>query len=119
MFGLIEEEGMTEQMGGMYEIPARLYYKLGNFEKALEYTLKAKHEIDGYGPSGEKGEKKLKLLDRTIEQMKEKIKAKREKSEAKKAKSTAKQGKSKGKQAKGKTKQTKGKAKQAKKNKAA
>ena len=74
MFSLIEEEGMTEQMGGMYEIPARLYYKLGNFEKSLEYTSKARHEIDGYGPAGEKGEKKIRMLEEAMRQMRDKIK---------------------------------------------
>lgn len=76
MFALIEEEGMTEQMGGMYEIPARLNYQIGNFEKALEYTLKVRHEIDGYGLPGEKGKRKIKMLEKAIKQIKEKIKDK-------------------------------------------
>ncbi len=82
MFSLIEEEGMTEQMGGMYEIPARLYYKLGNFEKALEYTSKARLEIDGYGPAGEKGEKKIQMLEEAMRQMREKIRGRKTKKKA-------------------------------------
>jgi hypothetical protein len=53
--------------------------------------LKAKHEIDGYGPPGEKGETKIKMLEGAIKQIKGKIKAKQEK-QAKKA-NQAKQGK--------------------------
>ena len=77
MFSLIEEEGMTEQMGGIYEVPARLYYQLGNFQKALEYTSKARYEIDGYGPAGEKGEKKIQMLEAAMRQMREKIRGRK------------------------------------------
>jgi len=73
MFGLIEEEGITEHMGGMYEIPARLYYHIGNFEKALEYTLKVRNEIDGYGLPGKLGEEKIKMLEGVIKQIKQKM----------------------------------------------
>lgn len=77
MFRLIDEEGMTEHMGGMYEIPARLYYHIGNYEKALEYTLKVRHEIDGYGLPGKLGEGKIKMLDGVVEQIKQKMREKK------------------------------------------
>jgi len=77
MFSLIEEEGMTEHMGGMYEIPARLYYHIGNFEKALEYTLKVRNEIDGYGLPGKLGEEKIKMLKGVIKQIKQMMREKK------------------------------------------
>ncbi|KAG7285044.1 hypothetical protein NEMBOFW57_009664 [Staphylotrichum longicolle] len=73
MFSLIEEEGMTEHMGGMYEIPARLYYHIGNYDKALEYTLKVRDEIDGFGLPGKLGEEKMKMLDGVVEQIRQKM----------------------------------------------
>lgn len=73
LFTLVEQEGLTEQMGGMYEVPARLYYHIGNLEKALEYTLKVRHEIDGYGVPHEKGEEKVKMLEGVIERLKQEI----------------------------------------------
>lgn len=79
MFELIETEGLTEQMGDMYEVPARLYYHVGNLEKALEYTLKVKHEIDGYGLPGKFGAEKLKMLDGVIERIEKELKIKKEK----------------------------------------
>ncbi|KAH6847771.1 RmlC-like cupin domain-containing protein [Chaetomium sp. MPI-CAGE-AT-0009] len=78
LFALVEEEGLTEQMGGMYEVPARLYYHIGNLEKALEYTLKTRHEIDGYGVPDEKGEEKIKMLKGVIERLEQEINGKLE-----------------------------------------
>ena len=69
----MEQEGLTEQMGGMYEVPAHLYYHIGNLEKALEYTLKTRHEIVGYGVPDEKGEEKVKMLEGFIERLKQEI----------------------------------------------
>jgi hypothetical protein len=77
LFSLVEEEGLTEQMGDMYEVPARLYYHVGNLEKALEYTLKVKHEIDGYGVPGKLGMEKLKMLKGVIERIERELKDKK------------------------------------------
>ncbi|KAK4186272.1 hypothetical protein QBC35DRAFT_554373 [Podospora australis] len=77
MFELIETEGLTEQMGDMYEIPARIYYHVGNLEKALEYTLKVKHEINGYGFPGKYGEQKLKILDGVLKRIKSELEKKK------------------------------------------
>ncbi|KAK4166847.1 hypothetical protein QBC43DRAFT_256544 [Cladorrhinum sp. PSN259] len=79
MFDLIEAEGLTEQMGDMYEVPARLNYHVGNLEKALEYTLKVKHEIEGYGLPGKFGLKKLKMLDGVIERIERELEKKKKK----------------------------------------
>ncbi|KAK3987356.1 hypothetical protein QBC44DRAFT_295254 [Cladorrhinum sp. PSN332] len=76
MFDLIETEGLTEQMGDMYEVPARLYYHVGKLEKALEYTLKVKHEIEGYGLPGKFGLEKLKMLDGVIERIERELERK-------------------------------------------
>ncbi|KAK3293110.1 uncharacterized protein B0H64DRAFT_363456 [Chaetomium fimeti] len=73
LFTLVEQEGLTEQMGGMYEVPARLYYHIGNLEKALEYTLQARHEIDGYGVPDENGEEKIKMLKGVIARLEQEI----------------------------------------------
>jgi tetratricopeptide (TPR) repeat protein len=78
LFSLVNEEGLTEQMGGMYEIPARLYYHVGNLEKAIEYTLKVKHEIDGYGAPGKLGEEKIEMLKGVISRIEREIKKKRD-----------------------------------------
>ncbi|KAK4112494.1 SET domain-containing protein [Canariomyces notabilis] len=77
LFSLVEEEGLTEQMGDMYEVPARLYYHVGNLEKALEYTLKVKHEIDGYGFPGKLGMEKLKMLKGVIARIERELKDKK------------------------------------------
>lgn len=81
----MELEGLTEQMGGMYEIPARLYYHIGNLEKALEYTLKTRREIDAYGVPDENGEEKVKMLKGVIERLEKEINDKRTKREESKA----------------------------------
>jgi hypothetical protein len=73
LFTLVEQEGLTEQMGGMYEVPARLYYHIGNLERALEYTLKTRHEIVGYGVPNGKGEEKVKMLEGVIKRLKQEI----------------------------------------------
>jgi tetratricopeptide (TPR) repeat protein len=76
LFSLVDEEGLTEHLGGMYEVPARLYYHIGNLEKALEYTLKVRDEIDGYGAPGKLGEEKIKMLNRVISRIEQEIKNK-------------------------------------------
>ncbi|KAK4038072.1 RmlC-like cupin domain-containing protein [Parachaetomium inaequale] len=78
LFNLVEQEGLTEQMGGMYEVPARLYYHIGDLDKALEYTLKARHEIDGYGVPDKTGEESIKVLNGVIEHLEQEIKEKKE-----------------------------------------
>ena len=79
LFELVEEEGLTEQMGDMYEVPARLYYHVGKLEKALEYTLKVKHEISAYGPLGKFGAEKMKMLDEVIQKIEGEVKEKKAK----------------------------------------
>ncbi|KAK4119155.1 SET domain-containing protein [Parathielavia appendiculata] len=78
LFTLVDEEGLTEQMGDMYEVPARLYYHVGNLEKALEYTLKVRHEIDGYGVPGTLGEQKIEMLKGVIARIEREITNKQE-----------------------------------------
>ncbi|KAK4223497.1 hypothetical protein QBC38DRAFT_425404 [Podospora fimiseda] len=77
MFELIETEGLTDQMGDMYEVPARLYYLVGNLEKALEYTLKVQNELQGYGVPGKFGMEKLRMLDGFIKKIERGLKRKR------------------------------------------
>ncbi|KAK3900050.1 hypothetical protein C8A05DRAFT_46035 [Staphylotrichum tortipilum] len=77
MFSLIEEEGLTEQMGDMYEVPAQLYYRIGDLYKALEYFRKARHEIDGYGVAGKLGEEKIRELEELIQQIEREMEKKR------------------------------------------
>jgi hypothetical protein len=77
LFSLVEEEGLTEQMSGMYEVPARLYYHVGNLEKALEYTLKVKHEIDGYSVPSKQGREKLKMLEGVVARIERALREKR------------------------------------------
>ncbi|KAL2174049.1 uncharacterized protein P884DRAFT_302838 [Thermothelomyces heterothallicus CBS 202.75] len=76
LFALVEEEGLTELMGGMYEVPARLYYHVGNLDKALEYTLKVKHELDAFGASDEAGQAKIDMLKGVIQRLEREIKEK-------------------------------------------
>ncbi|KAK3940852.1 hypothetical protein QBC46DRAFT_458638 [Diplogelasinospora grovesii] len=49
VFAVIEEEGLTTHYGGLYEIPARLYYHLGDLQSAERYTRLALQELEGYG----------------------------------------------------------------------
>ncbi|KAK0664542.1 hypothetical protein QBC41DRAFT_17815 [Cercophora samala] len=78
MFKLVEEEGLTDQMSDMYEYPARLYYQVGNLDKALEYTLKVKREIDGFGVPGKFGQEKLEAMEGIIKRLEMEIKIKKE-----------------------------------------
>jgi tetratricopeptide (TPR) repeat protein len=78
LFSLVDKEGLTEHLGGMYEVPARLYYHVGHLEKALEYTLKVRDEIDGYGAPGKLGEEKIEMLKGVISRIEQEIKNKTE-----------------------------------------
>lgn len=69
-------------MGNLYEVPARLYYHVGNLEKALDYTLKVKHEIDGFGVPGKFGAEKLKMLKGVIERIERELEEKRKREAA-------------------------------------
>lgn len=93
MFSLIEEEGLTEQMGDMYEVPAELYYRIGNLDKALEYFRKARYEIDGYGVPGKLGEEKIKELEGLIQQIERENERNRVRQAKAKTKGKAKKGK--------------------------
>lgn len=73
MFSLIEEEGLTIHMRDKYEVSARLYYHVGNLERALEYTLKVRHEINAYGVAGKLGEQKLKMLEGVVARIEREI----------------------------------------------
>ncbi|KAK4204593.1 hypothetical protein QBC40DRAFT_336781 [Triangularia verruculosa] len=81
MFELVEEEGLADQMSDMYEYPARLYYQVGNLDKALEYTLKVKREIDGFGVPGKFGQEKLQAMDGIIRRLEKEIAMKKEREE--------------------------------------
>ncbi|KAK4172860.1 hypothetical protein QBC36DRAFT_68357 [Triangularia setosa] len=81
MFELVEEEGLTDQMSDMYEYPARMYYHVGNLEKALEYTLKVKREIDGFGVPGKYGQEKLQAMEGIIRRLGKEIEVKKEREE--------------------------------------
>ncbi len=83
MFGLIEEEGLTEQMGDMYEVPAQLYHRIGDLDNALVYYRKARYEIDGYGVPGNLGEEKIKSLEAMIKQIERDIERKTARKNAK------------------------------------
>ncbi|AEO59663.1 hypothetical protein MYCTH_2308122 [Thermothelomyces thermophilus ATCC 42464] len=60
----------------MYEVPARLYYHIGNLDKALEYTLKVTHELDAFGASDEAGQAKIEMLKGVIQRLEREIKEK-------------------------------------------
>jgi hypothetical protein len=77
MFGLIEEEDLTMHMRDKYEVSARLYYHAGNLEKALEYTLKVRHETNAYGVPGKLGEQKLEKLEGIIAKIEKEIDGKK------------------------------------------
>ncbi|KAL1839515.1 hypothetical protein VTJ49DRAFT_1453 [Mycothermus thermophilus] len=74
LFSLAEQEGMSESIeGDMIEVVARLYYLVGDLDKALEWTLKVQHDITGYGVPGELGEQKLKMLQGVIAGLKREL----------------------------------------------
>ncbi|KAL2256392.1 hypothetical protein VTK26DRAFT_1742 [Humicola hyalothermophila] len=81
LFKLVEEEGLTEQMGDMYEVPARLYYHVGNLEKALELARKVKSEIDAHGPPGKLETEKIKMMEAVIKRIEQEIRDKKEKAD--------------------------------------
>ncbi|KAK0710432.1 hypothetical protein B0T21DRAFT_415986 [Apiosordaria backusii] len=81
MFELVDEEALTDQMSDMYEYPARMYYQIGNLEKALEYTLKVKREIDGFGVPGKYGQEKLRAMEGIIRRLEKEIVEKKEREE--------------------------------------
>lgn len=73
IFSLVKEEDLTMHMRDKYEVSARLYYHVGNLEKALEYTLKVRHEISAYGVPGKLGEQKLEELEGIIARIEKEI----------------------------------------------
>ncbi|KAL2118828.1 hypothetical protein VTJ04DRAFT_5787 [Mycothermus thermophilus] len=70
LFLLADQEGMREAVPvDIVEIAARLYYLVGDLEKAIEWTRKLQHEISGYGVPNELGQQKLKLLDSVMKRL--------------------------------------------------
>ena len=52
LFTIVEKEYLGPHMGDLYEIPARLYYQIGDLEKARQYFVKSMFELDGWGVPG-------------------------------------------------------------------
>jgi ribosomal protein L17 len=70
LFLLADQEGMREAVPvDIVEIAARLYYLVGDLEKAIEWTRKLQHEISGYGVPNELGQQKLKLLESVMKRL--------------------------------------------------
>ncbi|KAK3314330.1 hypothetical protein B0H66DRAFT_483703 [Apodospora peruviana] len=68
LFAVIDEEGLTASMTDMYEIPARLYYQVGNLEKASDYTKRSLRALEeGFEVvPGSKEEKKIDVLRKVL-----------------------------------------------------
>ncbi|KAK3348998.1 hypothetical protein B0T25DRAFT_609423 [Lasiosphaeria hispida] len=62
LFQVADEEGLTPHMGDLYEIPARLYYQIGDLEKAREYTKRSLYQVEGLGVPGGKDIERVEVL---------------------------------------------------------
>ncbi|KAK0729546.1 hypothetical protein B0H67DRAFT_476558 [Lasiosphaeris hirsuta] len=62
LFQVAEEEGLTPHMGDLYEIPARLYYQVGDLERAREYTKRSLYQVEGLGVPGGKDIERVRVL---------------------------------------------------------
>ncbi|KAK3386186.1 hypothetical protein B0H63DRAFT_434062 [Podospora didyma] len=78
LFATIEAENLTAHMAGsLYEIPARLYYHVGELEKALEYATKALREADSLGVPGPKDEVRIATLREVMGRIEREMEEKR------------------------------------------
>ncbi|KAK3688982.1 hypothetical protein B0T22DRAFT_536027 [Podospora appendiculata] len=66
IFRVVEVEKLTVHMGDMYEIPARLYYHIGDVDRAVEYTKKSLAEARDFGVPGPKGRERIEMLEKII-----------------------------------------------------
>lgn len=69
LFRIVEEEELAPHIGDLYEIPARLYYQIGDLEKAREYLKLSMHELDGWGVPGGNDIEKLRVQKGVLRQL--------------------------------------------------
>ncbi len=59
---LIDKEGLTAHFGDFFEIPAQLYFLVGNMKQAEKYARLALAEVLNYGIPGPIGQMKAQAL---------------------------------------------------------
>ncbi|KAK3317268.1 hypothetical protein B0T19DRAFT_434601, partial [Cercophora scortea] len=76
IFRVVEVEKLGPYMGDMFETPARLYYHMGDLERALEYTKMSLSEARDFGVPGPKGRERIEMLEKIIQRMEGELLAK-------------------------------------------
>ena len=64
-----EDEGLTAHIGEFWEIPAKLYFNVGDMGRAEKYIRLAIEEIDRYGTQGELGLQKLSMYNGLLKEI--------------------------------------------------
>jgi hypothetical protein len=54
-----EEEGITAHMADFYEVPAKLYFNVGDLGEAERYIRLALEDTERYGVHGDAGQEKV------------------------------------------------------------
>jgi hypothetical protein len=78
LFSLVDEEGLNGHILRWYELPAHLYYSAGDLEKALEYNLKLRHELDAYGVPEKHVEEMIEMYNGIISRLERDIRDRQE-----------------------------------------
>ncbi|KAK4212573.1 hypothetical protein QBC37DRAFT_465571 [Rhypophila decipiens] len=73
---LIDQEGLTLAIPDVYDIPAALYYHVGNLVKAREYNFLSLMALQELGvEEGSKEEDKVKMIKETLDKIEEELSA--------------------------------------------
>ncbi|KAK0612237.1 hypothetical protein B0T14DRAFT_439291 [Immersiella caudata] len=84
LFKLVEEEELEPHLGDLYEIPARLYYQVGDLENARKYFKRSMWEYYGWGVPGPKDQVSLQNAAQILARLEEDIALRREEQKNKK-----------------------------------
>ncbi len=68
---MTDEEGLTPHMGDLYEIPARLYYQLGDLDNAVRYLEKSMEQVEGWGVPGPEDLGRMQMLRNIMARIRE------------------------------------------------
>ncbi len=70
----VQEEDLMAHYGDYFEIPARLYNAVGDWNKAEKYSRMVLNELQGYGTPGEEDRVKIEKFTALLESIQGKTK---------------------------------------------
>jgi len=79
LFKIVDEEELGPHFRGLHEVPARLYYQLGDLETAKRYFERSMWELRGLGVPGQKDLASLQNAEKILARLEEEIEEKRTK----------------------------------------